>query len=390
MATHDKPYPYGNTVVVRIGGQEHRDWLSYDIDSDFLIPADGFDFELGLPEGQEVPDLSGEQCEVVVNGETVLTGIIGSQHHDKSKGSRSLRLSGRDLAGLLVDCSAPQLNVKGMTVLDAAKKLVEPWPQIKQVVLRAEKNDTLDKIDIEPGESVWQALTHLANSVGLHPWMEPDGTLVVGGADYAGEPVATLCWSRHDKRRNVERVSIERDSDNRYSEVTFLAQSHGRSGNSAKHDLKWVHTDPTMTLHKPKTVVVSDADNLDALQRQAKKQLADWRLEGFTLNITVGDHKTDSGKLWQPGQRVHVIDEEDGIDAIYYLMGRRFNLSRSGGTTTELRLKEDGVWTPDAYPKKAEAARRRTGRKKGVTDKRKTGGRAKSPARKTRETAVFE
>ena len=35
---------YENTVAVRIGGKEHRDWLSYDIDSDFLIPADGFDF----------------------------------------------------------------------------------------------------------------------------------------------------------------------------------------------------------------------------------------------------------------------------------------------------------------------------------------------------------
>lgn len=68
-----------------------------------------------------------------------MTGIIDNQSDDKSKGSRSLRLSGRDLAGLLVDCSAPQLNVKGMTMLAAAKKLVEPWPQIAKVELRAEK-----------------------------------------------------------------------------------------------------------------------------------------------------------------------------------------------------------------------------------------------------------
>ncbi|WP_274571632.1 phage baseplate assembly protein [Neisseria leonii] len=387
---HDKPYPYGNTVVVRIGAQEHRHWLSYDIDSDFLIPADGFDFDLGLPDGHEVPDLSGEPCEVIINGETVLTGIIGSQLHDKGKGSRSLRLSGRDLAGLLVDCSAPQINIKGMTVLDAAGKLTAPWPQIKQTVLRAEQNPVLDKIDIEPGETVWQTLTKLANSVGLHPWMEPGGTLVIGGADYTGEPVATLCWSRNDRRRNIERIRTERDSDNRFSEVTFLAQSHGRSGNSARHDLKWVYTDPTMTLHKPKTVVVSDADNLAALQKQAKKQLADWRLEGLTLTVTVGDHKTESGTLWRPGQRVHVIDEEEGIDAVYFLMGRRFSLNRAGGTTTELRLKEDGVWTPDAYPKKSEAARKRSGKKKGVTDKRKKRPQSKAAGNPNQETAVFE
>lgn len=167
-------------------------------------------------------------------------------------------------------------------------------------------------------------------------------------------------------------MQYEHDTDNRYSEVTFLAQSHARKGNGAKHDLKWVYQDPTMSLHKPKTVVVSDADNLAALQKQAKKMLSDWRLEGFTATVTVGDHKTESGQLWQPGQRVHLIDEEEGIDAIFYLIGRRFVLSRSDGTQTELRLKEDGVWTPDAYPKKSEQARKRKGRKKGTSSKGKS------------------
>lgn len=359
---------YRNTVAVRIGGQEHRDWLSYDIDSDFLIPADGFDFELGMSSAQgQIPDFAGQRCEVVINGETVLTGIIGNQRHDKSKGSRNLRLTGRDLACLLVDCSAPQINVKGMTVLDAAKKLVAPWSKhIQKVELKAEKNPTLDKIDIEPSETVWQALTHIANSVGLHVWFEPDGTLIVGGADYRSPPVPTLCWSKNDARRNVESVTMERDSDNRFSEVTFLAQSHGRSGNGAKHDLKWVYQDPSMDLYKPKTVVVADADNLDNLQRQAKKQLSDWKLEGFTLTITVGDHKTADGVLWEAGQRVHYIDEEEGIDAVFFVMGRRFSLSRMGGTRTELRLKEDGVWTPDAYPTQSKQARGRRGKRKAA------------------------
>lgn len=379
---------YQNTIAIRVGGQEHRDWESYSIDSDFLIPADAFDLTVGLHYGAtEIPDLSGESCEVLINDQVVMTGIIDNQSDDKSKGRRDLRLSGRDLAGLLVDCSAPQLNVKGMTVLAAAKKLVEPWPQIAKVELRAEKNDTLDKIDIEPGKTVWQALTHIANSVGLHPWFTPDGVLVVGGADYSSEPVATLCWSRDDKRRNVQQLNIERGVENRYSEVTFLGQSHAKRGDSSKHDLKWVHKDQSMSLHKPKTVVIHDAENLAALQKQAKKQLSDWRLEGFTLTITVGDHKTQSGVLWQPGQRVHVIDEEEGIDAVFFLMGRRFGLSRMDGTITELCLKEDGVWTPDAYQAKAEKARARKGKKKGVSDKSKqTAANKRTQTRKARTT----
>ncbi|VEH67163.1 Mu-like prophage tail protein gpP [Rodentibacter pneumotropicus] len=44
-------------------------------------------------------------------------------------------------------------------------------------------------------------------------------------------------------------------------------------------------------------------------------------------------------------------------------MGRRFTLSRHNGTQTELRFKQDGVWTPDAYSAKAEKARKRKGKK---------------------------
>ncbi|PKU17929.1 phage tail protein, partial [Neisseria meningitidis] len=42
------------------------------------------------------------------------------------------------------------------------------------------------------------------------------------------------------------------------------------------------------------------------------------------------------------------------------------------------------IWTPDAYPKKAEAARKRKGKRKGVSNKGKKGG------KKQAETAVFE
>lgn len=364
------PYPYGNEVVVRVGGKEHKDWLSYDIDSDFLIPADAFSFVTNVSQNQGLlADYSSLQCEVLINQQLVMTGIIGHQNEVIDKNNHSISFNGRDLAGLLVDCSVAQINVKGMNVLSAAQKIVKPWPQIKNVVLKAEKNPVLDKIDIQPGETAWQALSKIAYKAGLHVWLEPDGTLVVGGADYSSQPVASLCHSKNDNRRNIQSIEIEYSTENRYSEVTFLGQSHTRYANSSKHDLKWVYKDETMTLYKPKTVVIGDAENLEQLKVQAKKMLSDWRLEGFTLTVTVADHKTQNGVLWKPGQRVHVIDEDQQIDAIFFIMGRRFSLSRSGGTMTELRLKEDGIWTPDAYVKKSAAARSRKGKRKGVTNR---------------------
>lgn len=356
-------YPYENNIVVEIDGKSHNSWKNYDIDSDFLIPADAFAFDIGVPSDSTVlPDYSGAEVKVRINDTLVMTGIVDTVQHGISKTNRTYRLNGRDKASVLVDCSAPITNVKGLTVLDAVKKIVEPLG-IKQVQLKAEKNPLLDKVDIDVGETAWNAAMRCANSAGLHLWFEPNGVLIVGGADYSTPPVATLCCMKDGSQNNFEQADLSFDVSNRFSEITFLAQSHGKQGQDNKNDLKWVYKDSEMTTYKPKTVVVSDVDNLEALQKWAKKYIADSILEGFTLTIIVPDHKMQDGTLWQPGQRVHVICEEYDIDAIFFLMGRRFMLSRQGGTQTELRFKQDGIWTPDAYSAKAEKARKRKGKK---------------------------
>lgn len=356
-------YPYKNDIVVEIDGKSHNSWKNYDIDSDFLIPADAFAFDIGVPSDSTVlPDYSGAEVKVRINDTLVMTGIVDTVQHGISKTNRTYRLNGRDKASVLVDCSAPITNVKGLTVLDAVKKIVEPLG-IKQVQLKAEKNPLLDKVDIDVGETAWNAAMRCANSAGLHLWFEPNGVLIVGGADYSTPPVATLCCMKDGSQNNFEQADLSFDVSNRFSEITFLAQSHGKQGQDNKNDLKWVYKDSEMTTYKPKTVVVSDVDNLEALQKWAKKYIADSILEGFTLTIIVPDHKMQDGTLWQPGQRVHVICEEYDIDAIFFLMGRRFMLSRQGGTQTELRFKQDGIWTPDAYSAKAEKARKRKGKK---------------------------
>ncbi|OOH87332.1 phage tail protein [Pasteurellaceae bacterium 15-036681] len=374
--------PIQNDIVVEINGAQHNHWKQYNIDSDFLIPADAFSFDLGVPANNGIiPDYSGEEAKVYINGTLVMTGIVDTTRHNLRKGERSFSLNGRDRASILIDCSAPITNVQGLTVLEAVKKIVKPLG-IDEVELRAEQNPKLSKVDIDVGESAWEAIKRCANSAGLHCWFDPQGVLIVGGADYSSAPVATLCCMKNGSKNNFTHVELSYDVSLRYSEVTFLGQKHGTDSDKNKNNLKWVYKDEEADFYKPKTVVIGDVENLESLKKQARKQLSDWELEGFTLTITVPDHKTEDGILWEPGQRVHIIIEEYDIDAIFFLMGRRFILSRMDGTQTELRLKQDGVWTPDAYEAKAEKAKKRKG-KKGKKVKEK-----KAKAKKGRKKKV--
>lgn len=374
-----------NKVSVEIDGKVHHTWKTYDIDSDFLIPADAFSFEIGVPASNEVlPDFSGKTARVLVNDTLVMTGIVDTTYHSLRKGSRTYSLNGRDSASLLVDGSAQMTNVKGLTVLEAVKKIAEPLG-IKEVQLKAEKNPLLNKVDIDVGIDAATAVSRIANSAGLHWWFDPKGVLIVGGADYSSPPVTTLYCTREGKYNNFTDIEVSFDVANRFSEVTFLAQSHGKKNDDNKNDLKWVYKDEDFPFYKPKTVVLGDCENLEALKKQAKKQLSDWQLEAFDMKIIVAGHTTDEGDLWEAGQRVHVICEEYDIDAIFFLMGRRFMLSKSEGTRTELRFKQDGVWTPDAYEVKAEKAKNRKG-KKGV----KKGKERKKKERSTEITLGLE
>ncbi|AWX14647.1 phage tail protein [Mergibacter septicus] len=343
---------FSNEIVVEIDGKQHKHWKSYSIDSDFLIPADAFSFDVGVSsENTVLPDFTGKNAVVKINGETVLTGIIDSTRHSILKGQRSFSLNGRDRASLLIDCSAPVTNVKGLTVLEAVKKIVAPLG-ITQVELKAESNPKLDKVDIEIGETTWSAITRCANSAGLHCWFDPRGVLIVGGADYSQPTVAELYSLKNGQLSDMSSIELMRDISQRYSEVVFLGQRHGRENDSNKNDLKWVYKDSAVDFYKSKTVVIADVENLEALKKHAKKFISDSMLASFNLRLIVPDHKTKKGVLWQPGQRVQVYIEEYGIDEIFFIMGRRFTLSRNGGTQTELRLKPDGIWTPDAYKRK--------------------------------------
>lgn len=367
-----------NNVVVEIDGKQHKAWKAYDVDSDFQIPADAFSFEIGVPANNDVlPDFSGKTAKVLINDTLVMTGIVDTTRHSLRKGSRTYSLNGRDRASLLVDSSAQITNVKGLTVLDAVKKIAEPLG-IKEIKLKAEKNPSLDKVDIDVGIDAATAISRIANSAGLHWWFDSKGVLIVGGADYSTTPVATLCCTREGKGNNFTDIEVMFDVANRFSEVTFLAQSHGKKNDDNKNDLKWVYKDEDFTFYKPKTVVLGDCENLEALKKQAKKQLSDWQLEAFDMKIIVAGHTTQDGTLWEAGQRVHVICEEYDIDAIFFLMGRRFMLSKTEGTRTELRFKQDGVWTPDAYEAKAEKAKNRKG-KKGLSKKKGKGRKKKAP-----------
>lgn len=344
-------------ITLTIGGLSHSLWDGWSVDSDLLTPADAFELEVFNLGGASLPDalIEGAPCTLTLDGERVLTGTVDEIEEDISRQAHTVRITGRDRAGVLVDCSTPFVALREASLSDIIDQVVKPLG-IDRVEVRAAAQGLRRRVQVEPGQTAWEALLQVAEANGLWPWVEPDGRLVVGGPDYSSTPVATLLLRRDGVGNNVQRLSVRRSMPGRHSQITLLGQ-HGQYDDDG-YDTSRAHTraviqDETLArrgIFRPRVVIDSASESQDMATARARKLLADSRLEGFEIRAVVAGHRNGMGSVWTPGQRVIVKSEPHQLDATYFLMSRTLRLTRQAGAITELRLREDKTWVLDANP----------------------------------------
>jgi len=351
VLTLNDPVP---SIRLAIGGLVHDTWDGWSIESDLLTPADAFELELHTKNAIRLPEVikEGAPCSLTLDGDRVLTGQVDEFEHDISRRGISMRINGRDLAAPLVDCSSPFVSMREASLAQILDQVVKPLGAYK-VEIRADQAKTRRRVQIEPGQTAWEALLQVAEANGLWPWVEPDGRLIIGGPDYTTPPVGVLVMREDGVGNNVDRLSVRRSIANRYSQITVLGQ-HGQYANDGL-DTKRSHLrsqvqDETLArrgIFRPKVIVDSSSENQDMATTRARKLLADSRLEGFEIRAVVKGHRADNGQVWTPGQRVIVRSEPHGLNDTYFLMSRTLRLARGEGAITELRLREDKMWVLD-------------------------------------------
>jgi prophage tail gpP-like protein len=350
-------------VAIMVAGQVYENWSTYDLDSDLLTPADRWHVTLGLDAGSRIPPaiVPAAECVVRVGKDDVMRGLIDEISHEVSRPRPSLSMTGRDGMAVLVDCSAPIFTAKELTLDQVVAQIVRPLG-ITRIEIRADDAQRHEKVSIDPGITAWDALQQAAEANGLWAWCEPDGTLVVGGPDYSTDPVDELVMQIDGQGNNLLALTREVSMPGRYSEITVLGQSHGTTRARGKHDIRAAAQDTGIERHRPRIVCEYDIETIDHARSRARKLVADGRLQGLTLTATMQGHRTASGKLWTPGQRVRVRSEPHDIDDIFFLLARKFTGGRGRPTITSLILKEDGVWVLDARKKRQR--KKKVGKKK--------------------------
>ena len=352
-------------VELYVDGIKIEHFVKYSISADLYTPADAFHLELANP---ETAITAGAQCELWINDNLELTGVIDKVHRKINKSGVSLAVEGRDFMGLLLDsyCEPPWKTVTGMKLKALAELLLTKTPFINRKTIVYQENvvgklkgkrtsassgflaglDTAQKIgQIEAGMTIFDVLKNYSLSRGMLFYCLPDGTLVFGRPLAKGAPAYTLTMLKSGKGNNVIESEVEQDISRRYSKYIVVGQQQGAptiaNPSGINTDNKGTPClDPDAPFYKP-FVACDNNDNLSPKER-ARVIMEKHRREGTHLVYTVGRH-SQNGQNWAINKMCRIKDEKQYIDADYLIYGRTFEMDKQTGPITKVKLGVPGV-----------------------------------------------
>lgn len=328
---------------LKVNGMIYGGWKNVRITRSIEQMAGTFELEISERwpgQSKRTPIKPGEMCQVLLNGQPVITGRIDTVMIDYDGQNHSVRVAGRDKTGILVDCSAAYLtgqwhNVK---IEQIAENLLGLYG-IKVETFDLEDIKAFTSYSIQEGESIFECLERAARMRGVLLTSNPEGDLVITRAMVDGEGLVL------EEGVNIKAARAEFSWKDRYSE--YIVKGHGRLFADGDH----VHSAPAHAVGDPaishfrRLIVLAEnhSDNA-SLEVRAEWERNVRRGRGCRGSITVQGWEHKFG-LWLPNTIVSVTSPLIYLtESKMLIVGCSYTLSEQGGSLTELAIAR-----PDAF-----------------------------------------
>lgn len=340
-------------LVLRIDDRDFSGWTSMQVQRELDSLADSFDLELVADSASALAQITEDSaCQILLDGETVLSGYVDEVGRSYDASSRKLTISGRSRAGDLVDCSAVHLSWSKTPILQIARDICDPFG-IDVDNLLFEELPTEPFFKIEQGETCFAALDRLARSHGTRIVSWPDGSLRFTRTGTLRYPDVII-----EAGLNVESGGVVERSNERFSRYIFRAQLAASDDNfGASASPKYEVTDDGVSRHRPLVVDVDGQRGVKALEEAAawERNTRAGRARMLTYSVVDPIDPRSSWRhkhgIWEPNIIVTVRDGELDIEGEFLVTS--VTLSRDdSGTRTQLQLVHAQAYDIKKPPKK--------------------------------------
>lgn len=340
-------------LALRIDDRDFTGWTAVQVQRDLDSIADSFDLQLVAESASALARITEDSaCQILLDGETVLSGYVDEVRRGYDASSRTLSVTGRSRAGDLVDSSAVHRPWSKTPILQIARDICEPFG-IDVDSLLFEELPTEPYFKIEEGETAFAVLDRLARSHGTRLVSWPDGSLRFTRTGTLRYPDVII-----QAGVNVETGEVVEKSNERFSRYIFRAQLAASDGSfGAAASPKYEVTDDGVSRHRPLVVDVDGQRGVKALEEAAAWERNTRAGRARVLSYAVVDpidpraswlHKHG---IWEPNTIVTVRDGELDIEGEFLVTSVTLSRDESG-TRTQLHLTHPEAYDIKKPPKK--------------------------------------
>ena len=308
---------------------------AYQFLSDVTRFADGFSLSLPELEGRGLIQ-SGDTLQLRIAGRVLATVRAEAVVGTTAEGGRRTAVTGRDLAGFLVDDAAPILHRDASTIGELAQLLIETTP-VTTIVRQGISLATL-RVHTEPGESRGAMLRRYLEFTGNLAWTDPAGRLVIG-VPSKSPPIGRIRVRRG--RTNVSACRVRRAPALALREVGIFPSSEADQSSGAFLPTRTVTVSSSdkeiAALGVVAVVEALDQADLEESRRLALNLLARAEQNALLVEASFAGHVLD-GVIPRPDQTWRVDDDFEDVHEALYLRATRYVRGQDGQARTVMLL----------------------------------------------------
>lgn len=325
-------------VELKVDGKLFGGWTRMSIQRSIEQIAGGFVLEVthkwpGVD--QPVGLREGLPCEVLLDGETVITGYIDLYEPETTDTTSYIRVEGRDKTGDLVDCSAVYKSGqwRGARLEAIVRDIARPFGIAVQVAPGLNQGDVFKSFALEDGEKAFDAIDRACRLRAVLCTSTPTGDvlLTTAGTEQAGAALI--------EGENVRRMKATHTTKERHSTITLKSQAPGdddESGAAVAH-MKATSTDPEISRYRPLIVMADHSTSNAALKDRAAWEVKVRMGRGKRGTCTVVGWRSGrdgiDGPLWTPNTVTLIRSDRQKLDMTMLIVGCSYNLSEQGAMT---------------------------------------------------------
>jgi prophage tail gpP-like protein len=328
------------TATLVVKGRRFYDWETVFVQHRWAEPFPQFRFTVAERDRpatlwEKLQFAPGDECAIYLGGILSITGVILVRQTSYDANAHGVMLQGVGMTwyasrGSILDTKG---NFDGMTFEQVARKVAAPFSVgVKTIGMLDTKK--FDKLQVSPGENLWNFLERLARPRGIVMGSDHHGNILLIG-DHASLVSAELI-----EGDNILKCQATISKEQMFSEYVVRGSTpaddstHGRMASELAATITG-----TAKRYSPLLTPVEEPVKSPAEYAARAKNESIWH-EGTIIRatITVQGWMMPGGGLWRTGDRVAVVSPMAMLNMGLKIETATFTQDATGGTLTVLEL----------------------------------------------------